>query len=347
MKNNFYINLRTQYENLGDYLIAQATIDFLKDMGDITLDINNVPESYLELFNIPENVTLTKRGLLSTLFFSKKRNWIYVLKPGGYTTSKSTLYQIKLILINLYLLLCKSFFNVKLFKMPHSYLGKMNIIEKLHQKLYDLIIVRDKISLNNYNNHKIFNTILAKDIASYYFNKKSKFNNLEELERNNISISLRYDRNENEGDISYKIANYLLNTEKLNKIIYVSQVTFDNKINNKYSQKNNLKYTNYNISEYSIKEITKKYKSSKYIISNRLHSLLLAKINGAIPIAIIDINKDQKIIGSLDLLKIQWINKNDFMTKNFEEKLYLTINNNKTNVTYNEIDKKILKKLIS
>lgn len=45
----------------------------------------------------------------------------------------------------------------------------------------------------------------------------------------------------------------------------------------------------------SIENIVSSYRSSAYVISNRLHALLLGVLNGAIPIAIVDREKDSKV----------------------------------------------------
>ncbi len=310
MKYNFYISLVTQYENLGDYLIAQATIDILKEFGDITLYIKDVPQNYINLFNLPNNTKFVKESFLITILKNRKESWVYIKKPGGYATSNNLKYKITLFLKILYLFTSKQLFKIKFVKMPHSFSGELNTLEKMYHKLYDINMIRDKLSLKNYNNSYISNSFLVEDLAVYYMNKNSKFLSNINVERNKISISLRFDRLENESEISNNIAKYLLEKNNLDEIIYISQVTLDNNLNSKVSKYYNRNHISYNISNNSINEIIDIYKSSKYIISNRLHSLLLARINGAIPIALIDIEKDKKIVGTLDLLNIKWFDKN-------------------------------------
>ncbi len=317
MKYNFYISLVTQYENLGDYLIAQATIDILKDFGDITLNIKDVPQNYINLFNLPSNTKFVKESFFLTILKNRKKSWIYIKKPGGYATSNNLKYKVTLFLKILYLFASKKLFKIKFFKMPHSFSGKLNSLEKWYHNLYDINLIRDKLSLNNYNNSHISNSFLIEDLAVYYMNKNSKFLSSLNIERNKISISLRFDRLENESKISNNVAKYLLSKDNLNEIIYVSQVTLDNNLNSKISKYYNRNHISYNMTNNSINEIVDIYRSSKYIISNRLHSLLLARINGAIPIALIDVEKDKKIIGTLDLLDIKWLDKNTL-----EENIY-------------------------
>jgi len=332
VKYNFFMSLRTQYENLGDYLIAQATIDILSDIGDLTLDIKNVPEKYLKLFCFPENVKLVKKSFLSTIIWNRNKKWIYVIKPGGYETNNTIKSKFKLSLIFFYFFISKVLFNAKLMKMPHSYLGKLTFIDRIYQDLFDLNIVRDKISLNNYRNK----TVVLEDLATYYFNKESKFRSQFSTEKNNITISLRYDRLNDEEKISFKLAKFLLNTENLNEIYYVSQVTFDKELNKNIAFINQKKHISYDITNTSLTEITEIYNSSKYVISNRLHVLLLGKINGAIPIAIIDTKKDKKIIGSLDILNIKWIDK-DKLNNILEEKKSFCFFENDLNCTNKNI----------
>lgn len=318
MKYNFYMSLRTQYENLGDYLIAQATIDILKDIGDITLDTRNVPKNYIDLFDLPQNAKLVRKGFLNSILFSKSIKWIYIVKPGGHGSSKTLKANIRTFFMTIYFLFTKIFFNTKIFKMAHSHNEELSFLDKLYEKTFNLNLTRDTVTYDLYKKNNINHIFKFCDFAIYYLNKKSKFNYDEELKKENIIISLRYDRLNDEPDISYSLAKKLLNEEKMNNIIYVSQVTFDEKLNNAESIKNNCVHVKYEINNDSIHEITKQYKSSKYVISNRLHVLLLALINGSIPIAIIDEVKDKKIIGSLDYLNIQYVNKSRLLNSQYK-----------------------------
>lgn len=310
MKYNFYMSLRTQYENLGDYLIAQATIDILKDIGDITLDIRNVPQKYIDLFEFPNNVKLVKEGFINSILFSKNKKWIYIVKPGGHGSSKNLKANFRTFLMTIYFLFAKIFFKIKVFKMSHSHSDELSFFDKYYEKIFDLNLVRDEETYINYKLNNINNIYNFSDFAMYYLSKKSKFYHEEELKKENIIISLRYDRLNDESNISYSLAKKLLEKENLNNIIYLSQVTFDNQLNEEKSKKNGCEHLKYEITNESIYKITKKYKTAKYVISNRLHVLLLALINGCIPIALIDEEKDKKIIGALKYLNISFVEKN-------------------------------------
>ncbi len=53
--NVFYISLKTQYENLGDYLIAKASISYLQRYGLYILEFIN-PSNILVSLNVYINV---------------------------------------------------------------------------------------------------------------------------------------------------------------------------------------------------------------------------------------------------------------------------------------------------
>lgn len=318
MKYSFYMSLRTQYENLGDYLIAQATIDILKDLGDIALDIRKVPQNYLDLFEFPNNVKLVKKSFIKSILVSRNTNWTYIVKPGGHASSKTLKSNIRTFFMTIYFLFTKIFFKTKIFKMAHSHSDELSFFDRFYEKIFDLNLTRDEETYNNYKLNYINNIYKFPDFALYYLNKPSKFYCEDELKKENIIISLRYDRLNDESDISYSLAKKLLTEENLNTIIYISQVTFDNKLNENESKKNNCEHVKYEINNSSIYQITKKYKTAKYVISNRLHVLLLALINGCIPIAIIDEKKDKKIEGALKFLKISYFNKKVLLNSSFE-----------------------------
>lgn len=330
MKYNFFLSLRTQYENLGDYLIAQATIDILKDLGDITLDIRNVPKDYIDLFEFPINTKFVTKGFLSSIIFSKEITWIYIVKPGGHGSSKTLKSNARTFLMTSYFLFTKIFFKTKIFKMAHSHNEKLSFFDVFYEKVFNLNLVRDVDTYNNYKNNNIKNIYKFPDFAVFYLNKESKFLYAKEQKKENIIISLRYDRLKDEADIAYSLARKLLVKENLTNIIYISQVTFDIELNKQQSIKNNCEHIKYDITNTSIKNITNQYKSSKYVISNRLHVLLLGLLNGSIPIAIIDENKDRKIIGALEYLNIKWMKKenlllNQYEIKNIDNKLFSKI----------------------
>lgn len=317
MSTNFYFKLRTQSENLGDYLIAQAMIDLLASFGNLVIDIQDVPELYLKLFIFPENTQLVQAGLIKTIIKSENKSarWIYVVKPGGYPNAKTTSRKIKLLLMGTYFSLIKRVWKIKMIKMPHSFGGALSFADKQYQRTFDLTLCRDASTLETYKAADISNLQLFPDLAMYYVDKQSKFNFSEELQKDTITISLRYDRQTDEPEIALKLAKKLQEQNSINNITFVSQVMFDTELNAKIAAVGSYSNIIYDMTNTSIQTITETYKRSKYIISNRLHALLLGVINGAIPIAIIDTEKDQKILACLEYLNIPWMPKDKILDK--------------------------------
>lgn len=319
MSKEYFLSLRTQYENLGDFLIAQATVDLLTQFGNVTLDVRNVPESYLALFDLPKNVLVVKSDF-ALYALKNRRSWVYVVKPGGYSTSNSLKSRVKNILMALYFRGLKRILDVQLMKMPHSIGGRLWASDVFYNRTFDLLCCRDLLSLENYRKHGVGNAVLAPDMAVYYINQSSMFRTTNSsAAKNSVVISLRYDRLNDEPEISDMISKNFLLEDELSKLVFISQVTFDHDINQSSSIRNDGLIVKYSVDADSLKDIVSCYASAKYVISNRLHSLLLGVINGAIPIALIDTEKDKKIIGCLDVLGIKWLNKKELQNLSSHE----------------------------
>ena len=309
------MSLRTQYENLGDYLIAQATIDFFSERGQLIIDIRKVPNNYIDLFDFPIDTILVKNGFITNILKNRENKWIYLIKPGGFSVATNFKMNIKNLLMGSYFRLAKIISNCEIIKMPHSLNGSMSIYDVYYHNSIDKIFTRDMETYNKIKKNSSSKIFLTSDMAMFYYKKKSKFHNSEVRERDKIAISLRYDRIDKETVITNKLIENL-NTKKGLLPIFISQVLFDTKLNHQESLKYNTKNVEYNINSDSLKKIVTTYSESKYVVSNRLHSLLLGLINGSIPIALIDKEKDKKIIGCLNELNIKFFYIDDFIKNN-------------------------------
>ena len=337
MKDNFYLSLRTQYQNLGDYLIAQATIDFLSKKGKITLDIRNVPSKYIQIFTFPEDIELVKVGFIEHVLKNRNKKWIYVIKPGGYAVSKSFKSKIKNILMSIYFRFIKKISNSSVVKMPHSLDGEMKWSDIYYHNSIDKIFSRDIETFQKILRNCKSKIFLASDMAMYYLNKPSKFTSLDTEKKNKVIISLRFDRDDLEPEIAQKLVTLLSNQNKITSE-YISQVTFDNDLNKSEAEKYNNIYYQYKIDNESLLNIQKAYSESNFVISNRLHSLLLGLINGSKPIALINREKDKKIIGCLNQLGIKFFYSEDILN-NFKEIRDLVDSEEDININFDQIIK--------
>jgi hypothetical protein len=335
----FYMSLRTQYENLGDYLIAQATIDLLSKLADVVIDIRGVPRKFIDLFTFPKNVKLVRKNFFITVLYNRNIDWFYIVKPGGYGETKTFQNKIRLITKMTYFFITKKLFGIEVFRMPHSFTGNLNLIDKYYQNVFELNLCRDWTTYNLYKENAVKNLYMISDLAMFYYNKKSKFLFLEDKKQLDIVISLRYDRLNREPELASKLANILVNSDET--IVYLSQVTFDRKLNQTEAINYNLRYVDYKIDIMSFENILKQYKSAKYVISNRLHVLILAMINGTVPIPLLDIRLDKKLIGSFELLNILWIDKDEL---NLEEKVFKIAKYNQNSLLHLQQHATILEK---
>ncbi|MCK8077189.1 polysaccharide pyruvyl transferase family protein [Vibrio sp. 1CM2L] len=289
----FYISLRTQYENLGDLLITRSIVDMLaKQKRNIILNIRGVPDCYIDSFcykPLPDNVSFTGEFIPDFKGIKFKN---LLVNPGGYSGIKTKRLAFKRLLQTIYF----AFFKLKgarVIREPYSISNSgtslYNRIDRFRDVICSVNLVRDNSSLII----SAGNSVYCPDLCFYFFDERDMiFSQLSEGgNRDKITISLRYDRFFGSDFNMDKYSNDGF------EISYVSQVNFDDELNNRLAIQSNTTCLLYDTScPNTISQITDLYSRSKYIISNRLHVLLLGMINGAIPLAIVDYEKDRKII---------------------------------------------------
>lgn len=297
--NSFYIKLKTQHENLGDLMIAKASIEYLGRFGRVFLNTNGCPREYVELFKGIERIELTKRPFISILLGNPGA--IFCYKLGGYFSFFSWKAEVKGFLVFIYFIFCKILFG-KVIKLPHSfgYEKKLPLFEKMLLNYVVIkVMARDVSTFNTYvrlgvNQEKIS---FCPDCAFYYFEKVSTFSSGRDGDpeegRSRVSMSFRFDRDKDfithvVLKIKERLPGYLVGV--------VSQVKFDNQFLIDVTEKSSVEvFGHYDMSTNSIDNIVSSYRCSAYVISNRLHALLLGVLNGAIPIAVVDRKKDSKV----------------------------------------------------
>lgn len=148
--NSFYIKLKTQHENLGDLMIAKASIEYLGRFGRVFLNTNGCPREYVELFKDLECIELTKRPFIYILLGNP--GTIFCYKPGGYFSYYSKDSEVKSFLVFAYFIFCKILFG-RVVKLPHSfgYEKKLPIFDKILLNFVVLkVMARDVSTFDTY-----------------------------------------------------------------------------------------------------------------------------------------------------------------------------------------------------
>lgn len=290
MKIKTYMSVRTQFSNLGDLIINKVLLILLQDMSDeVYIDIAGVPDWYLKnlMAGLDHRKFKKVNGLalyyaIAKLSFKDGSN-VLVLKPGGYMASKSLKVNVTRLLQGFILAVVRLFGN-KVVRAPSSQQisrGVYKYIDQFRLRMVSTTFARDAESSKNLSNLKC-KTVQAPDLADFLTHEKY-YSTVLGIARNDngsrekivFSFRERIELNEVE-----------FNSQELSKYepFYVSQV-FGDEMHVDYLNFS-LPVTTYDGSDSSIKEIIRLYTESKYVISNRLHVLMLALVSGAIPIAV-------------------------------------------------------------
>ncbi|WP_339876380.1 polysaccharide pyruvyl transferase family protein [uncultured Algoriphagus sp.] len=301
-KSILYI-VATQYDNMGDLLINKCLIDLLSVNRIVYLDCKNVPEDFknilLESKNVKEFSTISKFSLkgLGLIFIPFSNfGFSHIFKsPGPFGGAKNLNDKIRYLLF---------YFIYKTFHLKHTepvLIGNDLIIDSAFDKWFwnRLSSFMSNIYVRSHLNLKVFsdNGIRASYSPDMCF-LLSNASKVRKMEKNKICISFR-DLNESiyERELieSLQIAiNYysLLNYS----IEFFYQVSrdkdFNKKLYNLFANNSNIIFRD-EVLTWSERDY---YSEFDFVISNRLHVLLLAQCNGVIPIGLINNNvKTNKI----------------------------------------------------
>nr|WP_010133608.1 polysaccharide pyruvyl transferase family protein [Microbulbifer agarilyticus] len=314
----YFISLRTQFPNLGDLLINRALLEELMANGDVYMDTTGVPKWYLEIMlsslpceTLKKKTTLTYYlGLFSSLWvkFTNRESLVFlVMKPGGYPATTSWRIGIRRVLQGLALHSFRSL-GIRIVRAPSSQKNSNGIfwlIDKFRLSSVDCSLIRDVNSEREMRRMGV-SYLSSDDLAIIFFAlpQHSLFKRpfLEHQAKEVVTISLRKPRRNGEQLAYSKLA--ALITRQGPEVNFVSQVFYDDRINSEVACKNGADILVYDGTLDSIDAITKQYQNSEFVISNRLHVLLLAFLNGAIPIAVVG-EDDSKIEGCFHKLDLE------------------------------------------
>ncbi|AHK17387.1 polysaccharide pyruvyl transferase family protein [Thalassolituus oleivorans] len=295
MNTKIFFQVKTQYHNLGDALINQELVNLLVKQGDLSICIAGVPQSFRDKIDLSGGRTYNSFliflfVMISTVIFKRCEVQLF-MNPGGEGGELGFKgYAKKLIGLAYYKII--SLMNVKIVRIGVSY-GTMDSWYIRYLRSLSKIIkhhyVRDSYSYRLLEKYSIDVTGILPDLA---FNKE------------NITVKNRIGYESLASSIVISIRpTEILETEKLVEllkkmtngfeVVIAFQVETDRNFSQLLAKKMNCKFIDVSDSFESAGDL---YSKTKYVISNRLHVLLLAASVGSIPIALTNIRENRKVI---------------------------------------------------
>lgn len=301
-RDRIFIPLVGEFSNVGDVMHRSELLNWLKGNGTLYIYIGNAPEDFVSSLAIPNNSKIYKSLFkwLLALLFSPFNQTNFVFNSGEVTLSRKRLI--------FEILLLPFLFLVKLKKGEVLRIGIACIsnAEIKNKKLWRWLLgYSTKIYWRTYKSFEIFE--LGSVIPDLAFNDAflgSKNEKLDVERRNVITISMRWDRPFPSDNWFQSISNFC--KEHAFEIYVVSQVRKDNQRCEDIAQKLNGKVMTWKgeshiLQESKLREI---YKRSIITISDRLHVLVAAVVEGAIPCTILT-KFSGKVQDHFDVLDIQ------------------------------------------
>lgn len=280
-----FIFIETQFDNLGDALINRELIRMMSQHAKVTAGISKVPESFQDMVGRDTlgQINLDRTSdrsyfLIKILLMAMlgKKCWLF-LSPGGWIGEMDGRLNLRSWFHSL-LYYALSGCGVRVCQLGVSYedLGpKLSLLLSTRSRAIDYHFVRDCGSQKLMEALPVRIDGLCPDLAFNAYNNCSHAGNPEAT-----TFSFRIDQYpEQIDDVKNFIAFFMTEYGLSRPIYFVSQVKKDTEANEKLAQWFEKRFgiqTAANIGSVSIFETEQLYQRSNIIVSNRLHSLLLA-----------------------------------------------------------------------
>jgi polysaccharide pyruvyl transferase WcaK-like protein len=292
MSHNFF-RVNTQFENLGDALINRELIKKLMNTEKGVVCTKNVPLHFIKNLDIKGAVLVNSVLFFYFLMFKSKfsRNKVnYFLNPGGYGGSIKITKAVKYLITTLIFIFLRVA-GIRIHRVGVSFSNMSSIHGYLLRFQSNFLCsnsVRDSISLKTCQELKIK---VTKIVPDYAFSLQYDLGDFEKTYDIVISI-----REPNDKELLFNSLDSIV-ARTQGKILLAYQVKFDKEFQE-------LLYQRYKSHDVELRDLSKLiseneklFRQCKYVISNRLHVLLLAMSKGALPIALIDPKENSKIQG--------------------------------------------------
>ncbi|WP_237884453.1 polysaccharide pyruvyl transferase family protein [Pseudomonas sp. PGPR40] len=304
-----YFEPAGQIENTGDLLINKVALDLVRKYGEIIVNDNDTPRWFVDEIT-GGNDTLassSNSSLFASIFFEaiRRRSETYLLLPPGDISRKGMKSSIGTIVKSSKLFILR-LVGCKIIRLGFSIgpFDKANAIsESIQSFAYRVYGVRDSHSLKFGKDIRINNLIFFPDFSWYYKPDTDRLGTFEH--ENHIVLSFRSNANGIKHDSSYLekikeiLSRFLAENPSSSKVTICYQVAYDREgcrdLYDELRKKNHHLQFEFIDKKLSLSECNEIYSKSSLVISNRLHVLMLAAINGAKIIALTKLGHNKKI----------------------------------------------------
>lgn len=304
-----FLGIRTQFENIGDALIVRELIQQLARRADITIDLSHCPEDFVTMLDLGSLIgtrqlhSLGKFRLLASSLLARLlgHSTYLFLMPGGRDGEVRTLSYIKSWL-SLFLLWLLSTAGIRICHLGVSYdrLGKRHAhVIRARARLLHAHFVRDSGSFELLRGLNVQVDGMIPDLALGLFASASRHHRVSRR----IAFSFRVDKYvDQRTDVIAAVDRICATYGNSCEMLFISQVRRDDAFMRELSihiERHFPGKVRFERSTSSIDQCRQLYSQCDWIISNRLHALLLAMSTGATPLALLNRDVDMKICGVL------------------------------------------------
>ena len=312
MNNLIFFKTTADFDNTGEVLIYKSLINYLRCYGDVIIsDSSNIQPLFLDRIGIKDNERLsTHTGNSFIIYLLKKcitnRNRIWLVSGVGDHKISGINGVLKNIISFLFIILLR-IMGAKVLRIGMSirFGGKLEeFSEKLLSSVINFYYVRDSISFENCKVAGISNCKVAPDLSWGYQIQCDESQD----KRHYVIFSFRdyFEKQSQSKDYKKKIEGVIATlieylSEKSDK--YTILFTYQCPQDYKFMSEIRDTIRNYNISVVgelvTLENAHKYYGNALFILSNRLHVILLGYKYGSPTLCLSDIKKHSKIKGIL------------------------------------------------
>jgi len=315
----FFFSPRTNYENAGDALINRELLRVLRDYGEVHASRSGAPQHFLDEIRLDgsEIRCETRLGLGAAAFVAAIKARIrrepppfMILAPGDPCGP-----------LDVGLVARSAFFallalaGVRLARLGVSF-SRMSAarlrLEAVTSRLYCVSGARDSRSLALAKRSGFANVCYFPDLALALQPPERACKQHDDVLR--VAVSLREDnlgsdRREKTVARVEQILSLLKDKGCNFTVMFIAQVNEDRAFMEELCLRFGERYDCTFVSEQKLPPLADIYRSIDVILSNRLHGLLFASANGAVPLGLLIPECNQKIIGILEDLGLEehWI----------------------------------------
>lgn len=298
MHERIYFSLATQFGNLGDCIINDLVLRHLAEQATVFVLATNSPKWVVDMLRVYKHVHICHSynefvlKVLETAGPTSRR--ILFFKPGHFAASSNVFKLVRLMLayIMCWVLVRSGWRIARIGASIDAYSASEALLQARLANLYAYYGVRDGRSYQILAKMGVASVAYTPDLAFLLPSAPVK----PTLPRSCVAIVLRKRKWMNDtfpATIS----------EQFHRLIpsglcccVVQQVETDNELAAGISQALGCKLTVFKQTKASADTVFEAYRGSAIAVSNRLHGLLFAWSQGAIPMAIVDESEDKKII---------------------------------------------------